>query len=231
MTKFEREVIAVVGKTGQGKTFWTRRYLKTRHRVIILDPMLEYDGILFDDTHKMLDHVEKNQTLYYQVRSEWAEDAPDLSRIAMAAGICVKRGKPMPHPKCTDVCIVIDEAGRAIPSKHTVDPAVEDVIYRGRHQHVTLVNVTQRASTLNIAARSQWTRLITFWQTEDNDIKWIQSQAGSKIDVTHLRPLEYFDITPIGIKKMVIVPDDSERDTQLEADTSRQEDREQENVS
>jgi hypothetical protein len=208
MTKFEREVILVVGKTGHGKTLWTRRYIFSRRRVIILDPMLEYEGILFDDTGKMLDFIEDQGQErghgYYQVRSEWAEDAPDLATIAMAAGHCVKQGKPMPHPKCTDVCLVIDEAGRAIPSRTTLDPAIEDTIYRGRHKHVTLVNVTQRASTLSIAARSQWTRLITFWQTEDADIKWIHSQAGSKIPVEHLRPLEYFDITPIGIKKKMI---------------------------
>jgi hypothetical protein len=202
VTKFEREVILVVGKTGHGKTLWTRRYVFDRRRVIILDPMLEYEGIQFDDTSDLLDHVAKNR--FYQVRTEWAEDAPDLAKIAMAAGQCVKRGKPMPHPRCTDVCLVIDEAGRAIPSRTTLDPAIEDVIYRGRHRHVTLVNVTQRASTLSIAARSQWTRLVCFWQTEDADVKWIQSQAGSKIDVENLRPLEYFDITPVGIKKKMI---------------------------
>lgn len=202
MTKFEREVILVVGKTGHGKTLWTRRYVFARKRVIILDPMLEYEGILYDDTGKILDYISKNR--YYQVRSEFAEDAPDLAKIAMAAGHCVKQGKPMPHPKCTDICLVIDEAGRAIPSRTTLDPAIEDVIYRGRHRHVTLVNVTQRASTLSIAARSQWTRLICFWQTEDSDVKWIHSQAGSKIDIERLRPLEYFDITPLGIKKKQI---------------------------
>ena len=199
MTKQEREVVLVVGKTGHGKTLWTRRYVFSRRRVIILDPMLEYEGEQFDDTRKILDHVAKNR--FYQVRSEWAEDAPDLALIAMVGGKCVKPGKPMPHPKCTDVCLVIDEAGRAIPARSTLDPAIEDVIYRGRHKHVSLVNVTQRASTLSIAARSQWTRLISFWQTEDADVKWVQNQAGSKIDVEHLRPLEYFDITPIGIKK------------------------------
>lgn len=232
MTKFEREVILVVGKTGHGKTLWTRRYVFGRRRVIILDPMLEYEGLLFDDTGKLLDYIERER--FYQVRTEWAEDAPDLATIAMAAGHCVKAGKPMPHPKCTDVCLVIDEAGRAIPSRTTLDPAIEDTIYRGRHRHVTLVNVTQRASTLSIAARSQWTRLICFWQTEDADVKWIQSQAGAKIDVGNLRPLEYYDITPVGIKKRAIniTPREDLHSTRVESDTemadSHSQDRERE---
>src|SRR5262245_36695204 len=193
MTKFEREVICAGGKTGTGETLWTRRYLRTRRRVIIQDPMLEYEGILFENTEDLLDYVEDHPTVY-QVRTEFAEDAADLSAIAMAAGNCRHRGTPMQHPGCRDVCLVIDEAGRSLPDGRNIDPAVADVIYRGRHRHVTLVNVTQRASTLHIAARSQWTRLITFWQTEDNDIKWLQNQAGSKLDIQHLKPLEYFDI-------------------------------------
>jgi len=236
MTKQEREIILVIGKTGHGKTLWTRRYVFSRRRVIILDPMLEYEGELFDDTGKMLDHVEKER--YYQVRTEWAEDAPDLAKIAMAAGLCVKQSKPMPHPKCRDVCLVIDEAGRAIPSRTTLDPAIEDVIYRGRHKHVSLVNVVQRASTLSIAARSQWTRLISFWQTEDADVKWVQNQAGAKIDVEHLRPLEYFDITPLGIKKKRIHVDEdgladlrgSEADDKRLADSPTHLDREREEL-
>lgn len=225
MTKFEREVILVVGKTGHGKTFWTRRYIAHRRRVIILDPMLEYEGLLINDLDDMVSHIEKNRM--YQVRNEFATDAGDLAKIAMAAGECVKRGKPMPHPGCTDVCLVIDEAGRAIPSRTLVDPAIEDVIYRGRHQHVTLVNVTQRASTLSIAARSQWTRLISFWQTEDADVKWIQNQAGSKIDVENLRPLEYFDITPLGIKRRSINLESDDERTDIDSQSL---DRESESV-
>lgn len=228
MTEFEREVDLVVGKTGHGKTYWTQRYIRDHKRVIILDPMLEYDGEMFEDPQKLIDYIEDKRV--YQVRMEYAEDAGNLAKIAMAAaGPCQHKGKPMPHRGCRDVTLVIDEAGRALPSggKH-IDPAIEDVIYRGRHFHVTLVNVTQRASTLSIAARSQWTRLISFWQTEDADVKWVQSQAGEKLDLEHLRKLEYFDITPYGIRKMKINP---EGVNAAKADTELTEDRDSERVS
>src|SRR3989442_338889 len=158
MTKFEREVILVVGKTGHGKTLWTRRHIVGKPRVIILDPMLEYEGRLFDDLNEMIDYIQSNDV--YQVRAEFAQDAKWLATIAMAAGECKHQGTPMPHKGCRDVCLVIDEAGRALPSRpaagsqETMGP-IEDVIYRGRHRHVTFINVTQRASTLNTPARSQ----------------------------------------------------------------------------
>jgi len=199
LLKFEREVILDVGKTGHGKTLWARRYITHRRRVIILDPMLEYEGRLFDDLREMLDYCQSNEV--YQVRSEHAVDAPDLCKIAMYCGRCIHPQEPMPHKGCTDVCIVIDEAGRAIPSRTLLDPSIEDVIYQGRHRHVTMVNVAQRSSTLSIAARSQWTKLISFWQTEPADVKWVQDQSGEKLPVDDLTPLEYFEVTPLGVKK------------------------------
>src|SRR5919198_833376 len=98
MITSEREVIVCVGKTGMGKTFWTRRYVAKRKRVIILDPMLEYEGILFDDLRDMIDYIKANRV--YQVRAEFAQDAKWLSVIAMAAGDCQHPGTPMPHKGC-----------------------------------------------------------------------------------------------------------------------------------
>jgi hypothetical protein len=192
-----------------GKTFWTQRYVKTRKRVIILDPMLEYEGELFDNPRALLNHIRWKR--FYQVRTEMADDAPALGAIAMAAGECKHQGTPMPHQGCTDVTLVIDEAARSMPGGgHKIDPAIEDVIYRGRHRHVTLVTTTQRSSTLSIAARSQWTRIISFWQTEPADVKFVESQAGQELDLAHLPQLVYYDITPLGVTRKEIIPDQRE---------------------
>src|SRR2546429_372375 len=116
MTKFEREVILVVGKTGHGKTLWTRRHIMRKPRVMILDPMLEYEGVLFDDMRELLDYVREHDV--YQVRAEFAQDARWLASIAMASGKCEHPGTRPPHKKgCRDVTLVIDEAGRALPSR------------------------------------------------------------------------------------------------------------------
>jgi hypothetical protein len=210
MLQISREIIVVVGKTGMGKTFWTRRYLARRRRVLIYDPMLEYEGELFTDMEQLIEHIRGRR--FYQARVEFAKDVPALSMIAMAAGECQHRGRPMPHRGCTDVTLVIDEAARAVPSGgFKIDPAIEDVVFRGRHRHVTLVITTQRASTLSIAARSQWTRIISFWQTEPADVKFIESQAGRTLDLERLDELEYYEITPMGVRKKVIVPDEQDR--------------------
>lgn len=183
----------MVGKTGMGKTLWTRRYIVDRPRVIILDPVLEYEGLLFDDLAAMIDYIETHDV--YQVKSQFPADLPWLCAIAMA------------NQSRHDVTLVIDEASRAVPSRMQMLPQFTDVVFRGRgrplangrwSRHVHLVVVSQRASSVSIDARSQWTRLVTFNQSEPNDTRAIENMTGADLDLTTLPPLEYYEVLPTG---------------------------------
>jgi hypothetical protein len=183
----DREIVLVTGKQGMGKTWWTRRYLRTRPRVIVLDPMREHDGVLFDDAAGLIRHVHTYHQGRFRVRSEWAHDGPTLAATAMVAGHCT---------------LVLEEAQRSLPARGDLNPAIADVIYRGRGRppknlpDVTLVLVSQRPATVHIAARSQWTRLVIFKQTEGADTRWLAEQTPLGERAAALGPGEYFEVTP-----------------------------------
>jgi DNA helicase HerA-like ATPase len=196
----EREVILVYGKTGMGKSRWTKRYLADKKRVIISDPMLEHEGQAFDDIAELIDHVEEYPT--FRVKSEFSEEVPLLAAVAMAANE-KRRFEGQKHP---ELVLAIEESQRSMPSgAQKLHPAIENVIYRGRHHRVTLLTVSQRPSTVHIAARSQWTRLVVFHQTEGSDIKWLEEQTGEPKELFHeLKPGEYFEFTPVGGERKIL---------------------------
>jgi hypothetical protein len=180
----ERSIIEVFGMTGMGKSRWTRDYLKSCERVIIMDTQNEHDGILFDELGPMIDHIRNYRT--FRVRTEFPDDFEMLCAIAFAAGHCT---------------LVIEEAQRVLPPSRSSPPdSFLNVVYRGRHPRVSLLLISQRPTTVHIAARSQWNRIICFRQTEPADVDWIESVCGhAGLDPLHLPQSRYYDITPMGV--------------------------------
>jgi DNA helicase HerA-like ATPase len=166
-----------------GKTSWLKRYLKSVRRGLILDPVNEYDRVQkFDHLDVLIEHVLRYRI--FRVRTEWETDFPLLCATAKAAGNCT---------------LVIDEAQRVVPPRGDVPATFEDIVYRGRHRGVSLAIAAQRPSTVHLVARSQWSRLITFRQTEPNDVRWIEDTTGYSLPLTDLEPLTFYEITPTGI--------------------------------
>lgn len=171
--------------TGMGKTRWSKRYLAPIQRQIILDIKAEHDGILFDDLGAMIDHIQNYAT--FKVRTYNPDDFEDLCKIAYAAGNCT---------------LVIEEAEGVMPNSSQRPPnSFRDIIYRGRHERVSVLLISQRPSSVHISARSQWNRIITFRQTEPADVTWIESVCGFEVDIRNLTQGEYLDITPWGYRK------------------------------
>lgn len=183
----DRDYIVVVGNQGMGKTLWSRQFLRSRPRVIILDPIGEYEGTFFDNVTDLIEYVESNST--FQLRTNRDDELPRLVKTAMA--------RP-------DTVFAIEEASRVIPPWINIRdemPDLLDLIYRGRHTRTHFLVIAQRAATIHIHARSQWTRLITFRQTEPQDVRWIQNVAPIDDDLTTLPPLSYYDVTLMGVSR------------------------------
>lgn len=203
----ERDVVLVYGKTGMGKSRWTRRYLQGCRRVICVDPMREHAGQLFEDIGELIGHVREYPT--FRVRTEWPPDTNVLAAVSMAANDPRKwcEHHDTPGHRCTipELTYVVEESGRSIPARGELHPAIEDLVYRGRHHRVTPVLISQRPSTVHIIARSQWTRLIAFHQTEGADVGWLSEQTGEPDEAfSALQPGEYFDATPTGIRRLIL---------------------------
>jgi hypothetical protein len=189
LARLPRYVIVDVGKTGMGKTVWARQFLHDKPRCIIMDPQDEYRGVLFSEPDPMLDFLEKNPHTF-RVRTDRVDLLDVLCRASMGVG---------------RVWLVIDESQRALPgSGFPLPDAFLDVLYRGRHRNVNVLLIAQRASTINIAARSQWTRIISFRQTETQDTKWIEGQAGEPLALADLPQFGYYDVAPDGVKRATV---------------------------
>lgn len=169
-----------------GKTVWSRGFLRDKRRLIILDTQSEYRGEYFAEADDMLDFLEKNPHTF-RVRV----DRPDYLDVCCRAALAMGR-----------VWLVVEEVQRVIPPYGQPMPSsFLDVLYRGRHRNVNVLLIAQRASTINIAARSQWTRIISFRQTETTDTKWIEQQAGEVLALTELERLWYYDVMPDGVTR------------------------------
>jgi DNA helicase HerA-like ATPase len=105
-----------------------------------------------------------------------------------------------------DVTFIIEEAQRCLPaSRQDLPDSLQRIIFLGRHFGRSLVVAAQRPSIVHIAARSQWTRIVTFNLTEVGDVRWLEGTSGYDVQTEHdIRKLpvgDYFEITPGGFER------------------------------
>jgi len=192
-TSIAREIALIFGKTGMGKSNYIKTYLSELKRVIILDPLDEYPAIEFQNLEDIVSHIEMN------------EKNPK--------GFCVKSCNIL-HleslgeivDSLNDVTFIIEEAQRCLPaSRQELPDSLQRIIFLGRHFGRSLVIAAQRPSIVHIAARSQWTRIVTFNLTEVGDLQWLKGTSGYDLDTEDdIRKLpvgEYFEITPGGLER------------------------------
>lgn len=191
-----RSITLDFGKTGMGKTVWAQQHVKTLRRVIVYDPLGEYrDGVVpFYDVAELIEHCAKYRVWRVSLAMAAPEDFPMLCRVAQAAGNCT---------------LVVEEAQRILPPGPPPPSEFTELVYRGRHTRTSLLIVSQRPSTVHIAARSQWTRIVSFSQSEVADVEWMRKTSGfdALVEARDLPRLHYFDITPGGIerKKLALI--------------------------
>ena len=184
-----REISLVFGKTGMGKSNYIKGYLSSLKRVIILDPLDEYPAMEFTDPEEMLDYLEGKET--FCVKSCNILDLEVIGEIV---------------DSMRDVTFIIEEAQRCLPaSRQDLPDSLQRIIFLGRHFGRSLVIAAQRPSIVHIAARSQWTRIVTFNLTEVNDVRWLEGTSGYDVqgenDIRKLPIGDYFEITPGGFEK------------------------------
>lgn len=188
--KFSREITLVFGKTGMGKSNYLKTYLQTLKRVIILDPLDEYPAKEFENVEDMLSYIEANE-------KEFCVKSCNILDLEVMGEIV---------DSLNDVTFIIEEAQRCLPaSRQDLPDSLQRIIFLGRHFGRSLVIAAQRPSIVHIAARSQWTRIVTFNLTEVGDVKWLEGTSGYDVenenDIRKLPVGEYFEITPGGFER------------------------------
>jgi DNA helicase HerA-like ATPase len=187
-TPFKREITLVFGQTGTGKSQYTKRIIKQTKRVMVIDPQDEYEKIQHLDTEgEIKAYLEKNPKVF-------RVGVSDLRLFDACSDII---------SLCPESLFVIEESQRIIPPRAVLPESFEDLIYRGRHSGTSIHLVAQRPTTVDIAVRSQFHKLITFRQTESRDIDWILDVSGYELEeeIKHLEVMEYLEINREGYEK------------------------------
>jgi DNA helicase HerA-like ATPase len=176
-----RNVILIVGKTGCGKSYFLKNLLHNENRVILMDCLGEYEKFQsFVSRYDLINYCLTHKI--FRVSSQEFEDFPNLCHLAMGLTHCV---------------LAIEEAQRFFPAKSFLNEYFSEIVYRGRHRAVSIIMVAQRPSSLHITPRSQWTKIISFQQTDKHDTDWLRQTSGyNLINLEKLNVGEYYEITP-----------------------------------
>jgi hypothetical protein len=178
-----REVIAVLGKTGFGKSVWTKKYAVGMPRIFVFDPMRDFPCEYLDCENliQRLDDGFFEGSKPFCVGSGSIADLEILGALAMLAGNCI---------------LIIEECAISFDKYGKIPEWLRDIVFLGRHRAVSILVTAQRAASVPIDLRSQVTRLITFQQSEGDDLSWLKPFLGNDIkELPSLPRLNCIDAT------------------------------------
>lgn len=180
--KKQRDIIIVLGKTGQGKSLWTSHYLLYKKRLLVFDPMRDLEVVYYDNTPELaaiIDYLHSMQAPDFNLGISNPDSLDLLGNAAFLMGDCI---------------LCIEEAAFVFPM-HTRTPQwLRDIIFLGRHRGVSLIITAQRPVSIPIDLRSQASRVVSFAQHEGADVQWLRTYFGTQIyELPNLNPLECLD--------------------------------------
>lgn len=179
----DREVVIVLGKTGQGKSVWTRSYLLNKPRVFIFDPVRDFPADKYFDNAQELaefvEHVNEGLVEKFRVALSDIEHLDLLGNASFLVGNCF---------------LAIEEAAFCFEMRQRSPQWLRDIIFLGRHRGVSLLMTAQRAVSIPIDLRSQASRAVSFAQTEGRDMDWLRDYFGDRTyEIEELGKLECLD--------------------------------------
>jgi hypothetical protein len=190
----EREVIIIIGKTRYGKSTWLNKYLANKPRKFTFDPFQKAQAEYLDaDT--LIERHEKGLLRNPQPFSIGSRHIPDIDLLASVAFL---NGHSY---------FSIEECGVAFYKGERLSEPLQEAIFLGGHQWLSIVLVAQRAVSIPIELRSQATRFISFLQTEKNDVRWCEDYLGDRFkEVGTLEKFECLDYENNTVSRYKILP-------------------------
>jgi hypothetical protein len=154
----DRNIIIVLGQQGQGKSLWTKQFVQGLSRLAVWDPKRSYAVQYPMDLAEWYES-QKQPMKGFRVGGFYPEQAELLGSIAFAE---------------QNTCLVLEECGLLFPSsKSELQDWARECLYLGRERGVTVIAVAQRPRSINIALRSQASRIVSFRQREEKDIDFL----------------------------------------------------------
>jgi hypothetical protein len=174
----QREVVIILGKTRYGKSTWLGKFLANKPRRFVFDPFMKAQARYMNGDDMIACHEagEFKPPAPCTIGSRNIQDIDLLSSIAFLNG---------------HAYFIIEECGVAFYKGERISEPLQEAIFLGGHQWLSVVLVAQRAASIPIELRSQATRFISFLQTEKNDVRWCEDYLGDRFE--EVRTLEKFE--------------------------------------
>lgn len=165
----QRDVIVVLGKTGFGKSLWTRIFLQKVKRKLIYDPMetIETKYVSDEEIDELLSNQEylgvskKQHFSYGTINKDMLPVFGDLAYVLSNVMLVIE--------ECASV---FDKGMKNLPEW------AKRLVFQGRHRSVSLLFIAQRAISIPIDVRTQANRIVTFQQHEGDDLSWLVGFFG-----------------------------------------------------
>lgn len=159
-----RDFIIVVGNQGYGKSVWKRAYTKSKTRLLEYDPLASDPTIDFTtDANDWAASLIDGSKREFRYGTYFQDELPLYGSLAFAVGDCT---------------FAVEECGTIFRRGATMDQWLSDLVFMGRHPRVNLILLAQRASSIPIDVRSQAQRIVTFLQTEPDDVDALCKRIG-----------------------------------------------------
>jgi hypothetical protein len=156
--------------------------------------MASFPGVDFQsDPAEWTERVITGQVPSFKYGTFYSDEIGLFGNVAYAAGNCT---------------YVIEESALVFRRNEVLEDWANRAIFLGRHVRLNLLLVAQRASKIPIDIRSQANRVITFCQTEPDDVAAVSERIGRdwREEIPKLPPLTCLDWSGGTVKKYAIRP-------------------------
>lgn len=177
----KRKVILIFGRTGSGKTYFTKKLISKLDRVIIIDKMFEYeDGVIFYSFNELLDYFLTNKPTTFKFICRFENDTD----IEMLFRFCwyVK-----------NLVLVVEESEMYI-SPYVKQSEFLKLIRYGRHKAISIIAIARRVVEISNDVKANADKIITFKQILQKDLDYLERLGFDKQKVINLKQYEFIEV-------------------------------------
>lgn len=172
--------IGIFGKSGCGKSTFAKQTIKTINRLIVYDPLGEYQNegcVVVRNVSELLRAARSNHfKIAYQPGIE-ANHVKELAAVAKTVFLIQKpysEGRNYPQ-----ITLLIEEMSQSVPNFTSGDTMVmQNVANMGRHAGINLIGISQRPANVNTTFRGCLIDTYYFALEELNDIEAVAQRIG-----------------------------------------------------
>jgi DNA helicase HerA-like ATPase len=161
----KNKIVVILGRKGSGKSTLAREVVAKLPRVVVLDPLEEYQGLRCRSIGALVSFMEEaHDRPRFRVVCTFGEDVDDYG---IALDVCRAVG---------NLWVVVEEVNFFVDC-WTRDKPFMDLVRFGRHDRVSMLLVAQRAAEIPKLYTSQSDVIVSFRQSEPRDLDYL-SKVG-----------------------------------------------------